>query len=182
MVGNHSIIVLKKYHELTAVISDKVEIRIKFDEIFEIFSRAMRLIMATRFLTKDEISVLEVLTTQFGGKFPLYFPKRNITRKIHKFIYNIVPFAKKYKKVGMLSEEESESKHVVINAAVRTVACVCNHAERLVVEGEEIHSYVNKSLMKPVSRLCTKGPRTFLRPGNDGTRHCPSCDTEYFNH
>ena len=84
----------------------------------------------------------------------------------------------------MLREEESESKHAAINAALRSVACVRNHAEqiRLVVEREEIRSYVNKSLMKPVSRLCTKCPRTFLRPGNDGNIDCPSCDTEYFDH
>ena len=135
----------------------------------------MRLIMARHFLTEDKISVLEVLTTQFGEKFPLYFPNCNITRKIHKFIYNIVPFAKKYKTIGVLSEGESENKHATINAALRSVACVRNHAERicLVVEHEEIRSYVNLSLMKPVSRLCTKCPCTFLRPGNDGNRHCP---------
>ena len=114
MVGNHSIIVLKKYHELTAVISNKVEIRNKFDEIFEIFSRAMRLITARRFLTEDEISVLEILTTQFGENFPLYFPNRNITRKIHEFIYNIVQFAKKqndrYAQRGRIREQACSDK------------------------------------------------------------------------
>ena len=183
MVGNHSVIILKKYKVLTSVIEEDVVYYSRFNEIFDIFSQAMHYIMVRRFLNDDEIERLEVLTIEFGEKFPIYFPNRNITRKIHEFIFNLVPFVKKFKTIGMLSEQESESKHAAINAALRSVACVRNHAERirLVVEREELRSYMNKNLVKPASRLCNKCPRTFLRAAKDGNRHCPSCEKQHFH-
>ena len=122
-------------------------------------------------MNKDEIESLEVLTIEFGEKFPIYCPDRNITRKIHEFIFNLVPFVKQFKTISMLSEQESESKNAAINAALRFVACVRNHAERirLVVEREELRSYMNKNLVKPASRLCNKCPVHFCMLQKMGT-------------
>ena len=67
----------------------------------------------------NEISDLEDLTDQFGEIFPIYFLERNITRKIHKLIFNVPRFVNKHKTIGMLSEQEGESKHAAINAELR---------------------------------------------------------------
>ena len=181
MVGNHCVIVLQKYSILTNVIAD-MDIAVKFNFVFDQFSKIMKLIMARRFLEINEISDLEDLTDQFGEIFPIYFPERNITRKIHKLIFNVPRFVNKHKTIGMLSEQEGESKHAAINAELRSLACVRNHAEqiRLVVEREELRSYMNKDLLKPKARMCGVCPRVFLRLGDDGKRHCQFCEAQFF--
>ena len=186
MVGNHSKIVLERHKELTEVIADHPELKAKFDRLFEIFGEAMRYTMARRFLLEDEIEKLEELVIEFGKLFPVYFPERYITRKIHELIFNFVPFAKKSKTIGLLSEQESESKHAAVNAALRMTACVRNHAERikLVLEREEMRALTDKSIVTPVSRLCKSGhcpPRTFLRAGSDGMPHCKLCERSFFD-
>ena len=94
MVGNDCVIVLKKFRVLTAVIED-ASVHDEFNEIFTILADIMALVMACRFLSTDEINHLENLCTNFGEKFPLFFPARNITRKIHELIFNIPRFVKK---------------------------------------------------------------------------------------
>ena len=113
--------------------------------------------MAHRFLNEDEISTVESLCYKFGQKFPIFFPQRNITRKIHELVFNVPRFIRLYKTIGMLSEQQGESKHASINAELRSLACVRNHAERLrlILEKEELRSTMNKSLIKPKPRLCT---------------------------
>ena len=57
-------------------------------------------------------------------------------KKDPQLIFNVPQFVKKHKTIGMLSEQEGESKHAGINAEFCSLACVRNHAEqmRLVVE------------------------------------------------
>ena len=88
----------------------------------------------------------------------------------------------KHKTIGMLSEQEGESKHAAINAELRSLACVRYHAERirLVVEREELRSDMNKDLLKPKARMCSVCPRVFIRLGDDGKRHCQFCETVFF--
>ena len=150
MVGNHTVIVLKNYKKLTIVVSDRVSYD-KYNEIFKLFSDAMKLMMARKFLSDKEVGELCELLNQFGEKFPVFFPQRNITRKIHEVIFTVPRFVRIYRTIGMLSEQEAESKHASINAELCSLACVRNHAERLklVIEHEELRSYVNKGLMKP---------------------------------
>ena len=52
MVGNHSVIVLKKYKVLTSVIEEDVVYYSRFNEIFDIFSQAMHYMMVRRFLKR----------------------------------------------------------------------------------------------------------------------------------
>ena len=86
----------------------------------------------------------------------------------------------------MLSEQEGESKHAAVNAELRSLACVRNHAEkiRLVIEREELCDFTNKDIMKSKARLCGKCKENeacvFLRSGRDGIRHCHVCEPEHF--
>ena len=96
MVGNHCIIVLKTFCDLTAIIREKVELCNSYNEIFTLFSEIMRYLMERRFLMDDEIVKVVKLCHQFGEVFPMNFPYRNITRKMHELIFNVPLFIKKY--------------------------------------------------------------------------------------
>ena len=149
MVGNHCVIVLKKYYVLTSVIDDQIVVREHFDKTFSLLASIMNLVMTRRFLTESECTDLEEKCTHFGDIFPIFFPDRKITRKIHELIFNIPRFVKNWKTIGMLSEQEGESKHAAVNAELRSLACVRNHAEkiRLVIEKEELRAITDKSAM-----------------------------------
>ena len=151
MVGNHCVIALKSYLVLTSVISDKKESFGIFNEIINIFDKMMSLVMARKFLNNEEIERLGGLCNDFGKKFPIYFPTRKTTRKIHELIFNVPRFVTKYRTIGMLSEQEGESKHASVNAELRSIANVRSHAERihLVLQREELRSISDKSLLKP---------------------------------
>ena len=123
MVGNHCVIVLQRYTELTAVISDQ-PIHRGFNEVFKLFSDAMTLIMARRFLSNEEVAKLTKLCHRFGEVFPVHFPERNIIRKIHELVFNVPIFVEVHRTIGMLSEQEGESKHASVNAELRSLACV----------------------------------------------------------
>ena len=145
-----------------------------FNEIFDIFNDIMTLVTSKRFLTEEEILKLEEQCVVFGQKFPMYFPERNIIRKMHELIFNIPKFVHKYKTIGMLSEQERKSKHASINAEIRPLANVRNASERipLVLEHEELRSRMDKTLLKPLNRLCVPckevNVHSFLQAGNDG--------------
>ena len=137
MVGNHCVIVLKRFAVLTSIISGSNQnLYNKFNEIFKIFSDVMTIVMSRRFLEDHELSALDELCLNFGQMFSLYFPQRNITRKIHELIFNVPNFVQRHKTIGMLSEQEGESKHASINAEIRPLANVRNASEgiRLVLE------------------------------------------------
>ena len=124
MVGNHCVILLKMYLVLTSVIEDHIVAREHFNEIFSLLAAIMNLVIAQRFLTEDECNDLEKLCEGLGGKFQIFFPYRKITRKIHKLIFNIPRFANNWKTIGMLSEQEGESKHAAVNAELCSLTCV----------------------------------------------------------
>ena len=161
MVGNHCIIVLKHFCDLTAVIREKVELCNSYNELFTLFSEIMHYSMERRFLMDDEIMKVVKLCHQFGEVFPMNFPYRNITRKMHELIFNVPLFIKKYKTIGMLSEQEGESKHASINAELRSLSCVRSHSERirLVLEKEELRATMDKSQITPKPRLCVNWHR-----------------------
>ena len=79
--------------------------------------------------------------------------------------------------------------HAVVKAELRSLACVRNHAERLrlVIERDEIRSSgdIDKSILIPKARLCSVckgiGQRSFLRIGNDCSRHCPICEPSFIS-
>ena len=183
MVGNHCIKVLEKHSVLTSVLG---EVGNMYNWFFSALSDIMKLVMARRFLEEDEIKRLEELCHGFGAKFPTVFPDRNITLKIHELVFNVPQFARKWKTIGLLSEQEGESMHAVVKAELRSLACVRNKAEklRLVLQRDEIRSGAKKNLMTPTPRLCpickSGGKRSFLRCGNDSMRRCAVCEPSYF--
>ena len=188
MVGNHCVIVLKQFEVLTSIISGSNQnLYTKFNEIFKIFSDIMTIVMSRRLLEDHEVSALEKLCLNFGRMFPLYFPQRSITRKIHELIFNVPNFVQRHKTIGTLSEQEGESKHASINAEIRPLANVRNASERicLVLEREELRSMIDKTLLIPENRICKTCKeidiRTFLRAGVDGNRHCPICHPDCFD-
>ena len=156
MVGNHCVIVLNRYHVLTDIIADNEEMCSKFNVVFSIYSNAMKLIMARRFPNDEEIDDLCQQCKLFGEVFPTHFPQRNITRKIHELVFNLPRFVRVHKTIGLLSEQEGESKHAAVNAELRSLASMRNHADRLhlVLKRKELRSYMNKGLLKPKTRLC----------------------------
>ena len=108
----------------------------------------MHYVMARKFLTTNEVVIAVVeLCHQFGRIFPVNFPNRNITRKIHELVFNVPHFIKNFKTTGMISGQEGESKHVSVNAELRSLSSVRRHSERirLVLEKEELRSAMDKN-------------------------------------
>ena len=136
---------------------------------------------ANRFLTKNEVETLIKKCYTFGERFPVVFPERNLTRKIHELVFSVPKFVNSFKTLGKLSEEEGESLHSSVNQELKQLACVRDQSEkiRLVLERQEQRANTSKTLLKGTARLCqvckSKGEKHFLRKGNDGERHCPVC-------
>ena len=131
----------------------------------------------------EEVNMLTDLCYKFGKLFLTYFPHRNITRKIHEFVFHLPRFVEKHRTIGLLSEQEGESKHAAVNAELRPLACMRNHAERLhmVLEREELRSVVNKKLLRSNVRICDNCKcRVFLRAGNDGKRGIAHLVNQFF--
>ena len=185
-VGNHCNIILKQYNQLTEAISDDVHLREKFNDIFATYRSINDLVSAKRFLTEQEIKKCVDLCTRFGSMFPIYFPERNITRKIHALIYDVPIFVQRYGTLGLLSEQEGESLHAAVNQELRALAGVRSHPEkiRLVLERQELRTQMDKSMIQAKSRLCIickeKGLKHFLKCGKDGQKHCVVCQPAMF--
>ena len=73
------------FEVLTRVLSNGND-EANFNDIFSIFRDIMELISSNRFLDEAEINRIDVLCTDFGAKFPIYFPNRNITRNIYELV------------------------------------------------------------------------------------------------
>ena len=185
MVGNHCHVVLKHFTKLTRVLGDRDD-ELLFNEIFGLFKDITMLMSAPRFLNDQEIDRLEELCFDFGAKFSVDFPERNITRKIHELVFRVPEFVRQFRTLGLLSEQEGESKHAAINAELRSLASVRSRSKKLelVLEKEELRSFTDKSLVQAKSRLCKmcneKGTKTFLRCSKDGIRCCPTCQKDRF--
>ena len=67
---------------------------------------------------------------------------------MHEMIFNVPRFVNHWKTIGLLLEQEGESKHAAVNAELRSLACVRNHAERiqLILEREELCSSADKNI------------------------------------
>ena len=86
MVGNHCVTVLNKFSVLTSILQN-VEKQRKYDWFFSLLSKIMKLVMARRFLDAGECIELKTLCYNFDDRFPVQFPTRNITRKIHELVF-----------------------------------------------------------------------------------------------
>ena len=185
MVGNHCHKVLEGFTTLTNVLPHEDD-RARFNTVFRVFDSIMELVLAKRFLSANEIDLLAQRCNEFGVVFPKNLPERNITPKVHMIVFDVPEFVRAHKTIGVVSEQEGESKHAAINAEIRPLACVRNAAEKLllVFRRDELRSLVLKKILKKEARLCqrchAKGCRSFLRAGSDGQRHCKECDNHMF--
>lgn len=130
-VDNHCKKILQNFHFLTEVIRDQEDMFQNFKKIFTIFRDIQRLMSANRFLTSDEIETFNNLCIAYGKRFPILFPNRNLTRKMHKLIFTVPRFVRKFKTLGKLSEEEGESLHAAVNQELRQLACVRDQSEKI---------------------------------------------------
>ena len=124
----------------------------------------MILIMARRFLEEDEIDRLIMLCAAFGQEFSVRFlqltskgQEKCLTRKMHKLIFNVPRFVRRWKTICMFSEQEGESKHAAVKAELSSLSNVRSHKDRirLAMEREELRSTMDKSIMKPIPRICS---------------------------
>ena len=88
----------------------------------------MELVGAKRFLNDEEIEKLCSMCNEFGLVFPTEFPGKSIKRKMHKLIFNVPKFVRRFRTIGLFSEQEDESKHNAVNQELRTLACVKDRA------------------------------------------------------
>ena len=187
-VGNHCKIINKNYDKLVAVISDKPEFHLRYSNVFDVFSKCQPLLLAKRFLSDQEINLVETLCHDFGDAFHNCFPEKGIIPKIHEYIFHVPKFVRKHKTLGLCSEEEGESLHASFNLELRGLVSVRDPAEqmRILQERQEMRCQVDKSLLMPEKRLCLvckgNGIRSFLKLSGGKTSSnspvkCPKCGT-----
>ena len=138
-------------------------------------------------LKDEEVTIVKDACYEFGALFPLYFPERNIIRKIHEFVFSVPRFIKGLKTTGLLSEEEGERLHAAVNMELWQLVAVRSPGDKmqLVLKRQVLRSKASKNLIQRKPRTCkdckaSKGKRVFLRAGLDGQRHCPDCEMEFF--
>ena len=121
LVGNHCVKVLKNHEELCEYIKDS-PMKEKIAHMFRIYSLLQPLLYANRFLSDEEVDLVCSLCDQFGTYYPLYFPHRNIFRKVHELTVTVPRFVKKHRTIGLLSEQSSESLHAAVKSEARSLA------------------------------------------------------------
>ena len=162
------------------------DIKDKIAEIFELFAEIHALMMANRFLSDNEISILCAKCKKFGQLYSIYFPNAGIQRKVHELIFSVPRFVKQHKTIGLLSEQSGESLHAAVNMEVRQLVSVKDKSQqiRLVFERQELRSLADKSMLTRQSRLCPSmhscKKRSFLKTGKDKKKHCPICEPNFF--
>ena len=76
----------------------------------------MKLALAKRFLSPEEVAELRQQCTRFWELYPLLLPDRNITRQVHDLIFNVPQFAEYWGTIGLMREQEGHAKHASINS------------------------------------------------------------------
>ena len=186
IVGNHCMLILRNHSTLTDVLKDDPETKAGFDALFSCLHEIMILAGAKRFLAESEIVRVRELSVSFAVLYHNVFPDRSITRKVHELIFNVPRFVEQWKTIGLFSEQEGESKHNAVNQQLRVLACMREPSQRLrlVLEREELRGFADKRMMAKPARLCrscsTPHTRYFVRSTRDGTKHCPNCESSFF--
>ena len=181
-VGNHCKVVLNTYKTLCNVVADKPDFHHKINTVFGIFSKICPLLfLKSRHLTSDEIACIKQLCIEFGEVFPVFFPKCNVTCKIHELIFNVPRFVSEFRTIGMMSEEEGESIHASVNSELCQLFSVHEPAKKLsfILKRQELRSKAPKSLLAHIPRLCAlckdkRHLRVFLHQGKDRKCYSPN--------
>ena len=86
---------------------------------------------ASRPLCDHEIASFCYNAYEFGHWFPINFPTHRITPKMHVMIYHMPELARKYRTIGMFSEQGGEAIHTVFNKLDRQYVYMGSDVKRL---------------------------------------------------
>ena len=152
-VGNHCKKILQNFDTLCSVL-DGTPHEKAFRQIFEVLAAPRDLLFAKRFLNEDEITRVCKQCEEFCEIYPILFPHKKITPKMHFYSFDVPRFLKKHKTIGLLSEEEGESLHAAINQQNRVLACIRDPATRMYTSLKRhfVRGQSNKDLVQPRKR------------------------------
>ena len=171
----HIILKEKNYEKLTGVISDHPEVKTKFDSVFEVYAPISHLMMAKRFLTDVEKSLLINSCKSLGVLFPKHF-NQNITPKLQEVIFYVPAFVEKWGTVGILREEDTEEQHHLLNAILLSLVSVKSKPKRLSLALKRRQIFRSGEKAKPKSRQfrcknCSSKNHPVILVNNN----CPNC-------
>ena len=95
------------------------------------YSEIRPFLKSTRVMKQKEIKLLQIKCNSLGKDFPVLFPDRAITPKLHMLFVHVPEFAAKHKNLGLFSESVFESIHAEFNQLDRTYACVTSTSKSL---------------------------------------------------
>lgn len=125
LVGNHVHKILTAKGDMdgpaiiTGCLQGDEELRKNFYKILTQLGEIFKLTSAARFLFETEIDDLENMCHQLEEMHIAYFPHMTITPKMHILTRHVPEFARKYKTVGLMSEQGLESLHAECNSITR---------------------------------------------------------------
>ena len=105
-------------------------ITITITEVCQLLKQLQPLLKAKRFLSEQELDLLEKLCLEVGVLFPRVF-KGTVTPKIHDLVFHLPRIARHLGTVGGVREDNLESKHAIGNSLRRRLACVRAEEEKL---------------------------------------------------
>ena len=108
---------------------------------------------AKRWLTDEEVNSLDRECKQYGVLIPKHF-KSSITPKMDDVIYAVPEFAKRFKTIGKLREEDIEQIHQVTNSTMRDLCSVRCRELRMTLGMQRAHLVrkTDKDFAKPKPR------------------------------
>ena len=101
-----------------------------FTEVCQLLKQLQPLLKAKRFLSEQELDLLEKLCLEVGVLFPRVF-RGSVTPKIHDLVFHLPRIARHLGTVGGVREDNLESKHAIGNNLKRRLACVRAEEEKL---------------------------------------------------
>lgn len=120
-VGNHVFKILQKSHDIdgpliiTTCLSSQPKLRNEYYNLLSILSSIFNLTNVARFLNDAEIQQLEELCSKYEQFCKNNSLNNTVTIKSHMLMKHVVPFAKRFKTVGLFSEQSIESMHNFMN-------------------------------------------------------------------
>jgi hypothetical protein len=97
-----------------------------------------------RFLTSNEIDLLDCLIGEFIRIYSSSYPEDNITPKMHWLSSHVMPFVRRHKTWGLISEQSIEAFHALFNKVERRY---CNvRDEKIRLKKMAVHFCTNKYL------------------------------------
>ena len=117
-------------NQIAEVLLEMPEAHQGFTEVCQLLKRLQPLLKAKRFLSEEELDLLEMLCLEVGVVFPRVF-KGTVTPKLHDLVFHLPRIARHLGTVGGVREDNLESKHAIGNSLRRRLACVRAEEEKL---------------------------------------------------